>query len=157
MKKEHFYFIGTALILFLIMGTKKAFANITLNQKIRGCDPFGCGSFGAPRGTRSHAGVDIVVTAGQKILSPIDGTVTRHPFPYGDDLKFTGIEIKNSQYLVKIFYLQPTLNIGSKVKQGQQIGVAQNIASKYGSTMTNHVHFEVYNAQGKLLDPTNLF
>ena len=139
------------------MGTKKAFANITLNQKIRGCDPFGCGSFGAPRGTRSHAGIDVVATAGQKILSPINGTVTRFPFPYSGDLNYTGIEIKNDSYRVKIFYLQPTVTAGTTVKQGQQIGIAQNIASKYGTAMTNHVHIEVYNSKGELIDPTNLF
>lgn len=139
------------------MGTKKAFANITLNQKIRGCDPFGCGSFGAARSGHAHAGIDVVATPGQKILSPINGTVTRFPFPYSGDLSYTGIEIKNATHRVKIFYLQPVVIAGATVKQGQQIGVAQNIASKYGSTMTNHVHIEVYNAQGQLLDPTNLF
>lgn len=139
------------------MGTKKAFANITLNQKIRGCDPFGCGSFGATRTGHSHSGVDVVATPGQKIFSPISGKVTRFPFPYSGDLNYTGIEIKNKDYTIKIFYLTPTVSAGLTVKAGQVIGIAQNIASKYGSTMTNHVHFEVYNSLGKLIDPTNLF
>ncbi len=139
------------------MGTKKAFANITNNQKIRGCDPFGCGSFGASRGDRDHKGIDIIALPNQQIKSPISGVVTRFPFPYSGDLSYTGIEIKNKDYTIKIFYLTPTVTAGVTVKAGQVIGVAQNIAAKYGSTMTNHVHFEVYNSLGKLIDPTNLF
>lgn len=142
------------------MGTNKAFAKITENQNIRGCDAFGCGTFGASRGTRTHNGIDIVSLPSQSIFSPITGEVTRFPFPYGSDLSYTGIEIVNFEYKIKIFYVTPVVKIGTQVNKGQLIAKSQNIASKYGSSMTNHVHIEVYKKQGinwVLIDPTNLF
>jgi len=139
------------------MTAKKGFTALTTNQKFRGCDPMGCGTFGASRGGRTHNGVDVTVTPGQNIVSPISGTVTRFPFPYGDDLSYKGIEIKNSEYSVKIFYMSATVSANTKVTAGQVIGKAQNIAAKYGNGMTNHVHFEVRDAKGNLLNPTNMF
>ncbi|HRB72445.1 M23 family metallopeptidase [Flavobacterium sp. UBA4197] len=140
--------------------TKKTFAAIVANQKFRGCDAFGCGHYAASRdgGSRSHNGVDVITTPGQAIMSPIAGTVIRYPFPYGNDLRWTGILIENKDYSVKMFYLTPTALQGTKVTQGQIIGKSQNIASKYGSAMTNHVHVEVTDRKtGKLVNPANLF
>lgn len=147
----------TGLIILLTMTAKKAFAAIVPNQKFRGCDTHGCGSFGASRGGRKHEGVDVVVTPGTKILSPITGKVIRYPFPYPGDIFYKGILIENEQYSVKIFYLNPTAIQNTMVKQGDVIGVAQNIAAKYSPGMTNHVHIEVKDRSGKLLNPTNLF
>lgn len=125
---------------------------------IRGCDGFGCGAFGAKRGDRIHQGVDIPTSKGETVYSPISGTVTRFPFPYGDDARYTGIEIKNGTYTVKIFYIKATVPAGAEIRQGQPIANAQDIAAKYGSGMTNHIHVEVRETQtGKLIDPTNLF
>lgn len=161
MKKKHWYILGTITAL-LIMSTKKSFAKVTENNIIRGCDSFGCGSFNASRsgGTRSHKGIDLITYPGQNILSPIDGEITRYPYPYGDDLSYTGIEIVNKTYKVKMFYVSPTTFIGTEVKAGQKIAISQNIAAKYGSGMTNHVHLEVYQKENNswiLIDPTNLF
>lgn len=140
------------------MSSKKAFANIVVNQKNRECDPYGCGHFGASRGTRNHNGLDIVSIPNENVLSPITGTVTRFPFPYGSDLRYTGIEIVNDDYLVKMFYVSPIVAINSKVVAGQVIAKAQNISAKYATSMTNHVHIEVYNRKtNALLDPTKLF
>lgn len=142
------------------MGTNKAFGKVTADNIRRGCDQnWGCGSFGASRsgGTRTHNGLDIKTTVGQQILSPISGKVTRFPFPYGGDLNYTGIEIINEDYKVKIFYMKPSVSINSEVTKGQVIGTAQNISAKYSSTMTNHIHLEVYNAKtNALLNPETL-
>ena len=143
---------------FLVLGTRKAFANVVNDQQFRGCDGFGCGAFGESRTGHSHQGVDIVVKKGQQVVSPISGTVTRFPFPYGDDLRYTGIEIKNNQYSIKIFYVNPVVSIGTKVSRGEGIATAQDIAAKYGNGMTNHIHIEVRETNtGLLLDPTKLF
>ena len=142
---------------FFLLSTKKAFANVVQNQGIRGCDGFGCGSFGASRGDRSHNGIDIPTMKGETVYSPITGTVTRFPFPYGDDLRYTGIEIKNDTYSVKIFYVKATVPPG-KISEGQPIAIAQDIAAKYGAAMINHIHIEVRETKtGLLIDPTNLF
>jgi murein DD-endopeptidase MepM/ murein hydrolase activator NlpD len=147
--------ISSIAIILLLMSTKKAFAKITALNSIRGCDQSGCGNFGASRGTRSHNGVDIKAAVGEKIFSPISGKVTRYPIPYSSDLRYSGIEIENNEYKVKMFYLSPSIPVGNFVTAGQAIGTAQNIAAKYTNPMTNHVHVEVY-AHGKLIDPTNL-
>ena len=157
MKTSYWYIAGATVLIYLLMGTKKAFSSIKENQKIRICDPFGCGSFGASRGARKHNGIDIVTIPNEMIKSPISGTVTRFPFPYGSDLSYTGIEIVNSDYKVKMFYVTPTVKINDYVNAGQPVAKSQNIASKYGSSMANHVHIEVYDKNGKLIDPTNLF
>lgn len=143
---------------FLLVSTKKAFAALVRNQKIRGCDGFGCGNFGASRGNRSHNGIDIEVAKGQSILSPISGEITRFPFPYANDKTLTGIEIINPEFSVKVFYVVPGVRIGTFVRQGQRIAIAQDVAAKYGTGMTNHIHLEVRSTStGAVLDPQKLF
>lgn len=140
---------------------KKTFGKIVKKQKYRTCDPspWGCGHFGASRGKkRTHKGLDIVVKTGETIFSPISGEVTRFPFPYAGDINYTGIELKNETYKVKIFYVKPTVKIGTKVSKGTPIATAQNISAKYSSSMTNHAHIEVYDIKtGKLINPEKLF
>lgn len=150
---------GIATLIYLFM-TSKAFGKITTDNKKRLCDPapWGCGSFGAGRGDRTHQGLDIKTAVGQQILSPISGTVTRHPYPYNGNLVYTGIEIKNSEYHVKIFYVTPLVAVNKTVAKGQVIAKAQNIAAKYSPSMTNHAHIEVREAKtGKLINPETLF
>jgi murein DD-endopeptidase MepM/ murein hydrolase activator NlpD len=159
MKKTYWYIAGGIFLTYLIMGTNKAFGKVTEDNIRRGCDQnWGCGSFGANRGTRKHNGLDIKTTVGQNILSPISGKVTRFPFPYGSDLTYTGIEIVNDQYKVKIFYMKASVSANTNVVKGQVIGKAQNIAAKYSSTMTNHIHVEVYDKKtNALINPETLF
>jgi murein DD-endopeptidase MepM/ murein hydrolase activator NlpD len=130
-------------------------------QKIRECDPLGCGYFGASRGSRDHKGIDIITTKGEPIMSPISGTVTRVAYPYAGDLKYKGLVIENDIYYVKMFYINPTIEIGSFVKEGAVVAVSQDIAEKYDSRMQTHVHLEMYmktQSNGlKLIDPTHLF
>ncbi len=157
--KTPYIIIGAAALIYLLKMNKtvKAFAGITKDNLLRGCDPLGCGEFGASRsgGTRTHLGIDFRAIPGEAILAPISGTVTRFPIPYANDNRYKGIEIKNDTYLVKMFYLSPTVQVNSKVIAGQKIGIAQDISAKHGSAMINHVHFEVYK-DGKLIDPTNM-
>lgn len=157
MKKQYWYIAGAGLLIFLVMGTKKAFSKVIDNQKYRGSDAHGSGDFGAPRGTHTHEGVDIVVKEGDIIKSPIDGEVIRYPFPYSGDINYKGILIRNKDFEVKIFYLNPTAPIG-KILKGQKIGNAQNIAKRYPSKpMINHIHLEVRDNKGNILNPTKLF
>ena len=90
------------------------------------------------------------------MLSPISGTISRYPIPYANDSSIKGIEIKNSSYRVMLFYVENQLPIGTKVTKGQKIATAQNIAGKYGGGMINHVHLEVYDSKGVLLNPEKL-
>ena len=124
---------------------------------MRDCDPQGCGTFGAGRGSRTHKGIDIVFEVGEDVLSPISGTISRYPIPYANDRSIKGIEIKNASYRVMLFYVENQLPIGTKVTKGQKIATAQNIAGKYGGGMINHVHLEVYDSKGALLNPEKLY
>lgn len=135
---------------------KTKFFKIVRNFVIRGNDSYGSGAFGASRGGRNHAGIDVVALEGETIFSPIDGTFKRLAPPYLNDSRYSGMVINNSTYEIKIFYIKNTIAVGKIVKAGQPIAVAQNISKKYGTGMINHVHIEV-RKNGKLIDPTNLF
>lgn len=74
-------------------------------------------------------------------------------------LLLDGVHIQNDEYLVKMFYLSPVLvKPEQQVRQGQAIGTAQKISTKYGSGMIDHVHVEVWlNGTNKAIDPAPLF
>lgn len=148
--------IAAAIIALYLMTTTKSFAKTTTSNKIRTQDVHGNGAFGSPRTHGTHQGEDYIAAVGETIFAPISGTVTRYPFPYKNDLSMKGIEIINADYVVKIFYLNPTAKINSVVQAGQPIGIAQNIAGKYSPGMQNHIHIEVRNKAGKLLQFSKL-
>ena len=147
---------GFLLLLYQLFKSKNMFSKITNLNKIRPCDPFGCGSFGAKRATHIHQGIDLLVNENEPIFAPFDGVVLRFAIPYKDDNKYKGLLLKNGNFEVKIFYFLPIVNKGEKIKKGQIIGFAQNIAKKYSSKMQNHVHVEVAE-NGITINPTNLF
>ena len=149
----------TLLFLLRAKAKNKKFHKLTDANEHRGCDiNWGCGYFGASRGggTREHRGLDIKITKSQRIYSPINGVVKRIAYPYASDTKYKGIVIENETYYIKIFYMNMTVTAGDKIRKGEVIGFAQNIAEKYDARMTPHVHIEVYK-NGVLIDPTNLF
>ncbi len=112
-------------------------------------DSCGQGHFGAPRGTRKHNGVDIIITPGQAIYGPFNGSVQRHTKPYSDNSKYDGAWLRLDDYphlLVKIFYFKPSILAGAKFKKGDIIGYAQDISQKYTCKgMISHLHIEVFN------------
>ena len=131
----------------------KPLGPILSRMRLRGQDQHGYGYFGASRsgGSRQHNGIDLVCTPGEAVFSPIAGTVQRYADPYGDG-RYGGILIEGEELSVKMFYLSPVVPVGTKVRRGQQIGVAQAISRKYPG-ITEHIHLELY--QGKqLLDPS---
>ncbi len=142
---------------------KKAFAN---NMKIssptgtlmqpRGCDPAGCGHYGASRKGHKHQGLDVKITPGQPVYAPVNGWVrTLRVYAGSDEMK--GVEIANSDVSVKIFYMLPHVTTGQYVYAGQKIGTAQNVAEYYGNpNMTPHLHIEV-REKGHLIDPVKIF
>ena len=156
--------IGVGTLIGILLFSKKSNAsnmennrNIhlpTSNFQMRGCDPKGCGHYGASRGSRKHNGIDVVVKKGQNIYSPITGYISRYPFPYASDLSYKGIEIigegEHKGYKVKIFYCSPTVARNTKVSKGQKIAIAQAINEKYGPDMINHIHVEMYKNNTRL-------
>jgi murein DD-endopeptidase MepM/ murein hydrolase activator NlpD len=117
--------------------------------KIRS-DSVGDGHFGARRGRRIHAGLDLEAIPGQDVYSPISGTAIRTARPYVGDSRWLGIFIEGKIFDVKMFYLMPEVDYPSEVKRGERIGVAQDIGLKYEGC-TPHVHLEVYLKAGRAL------
>jgi len=131
-----------------------------LNPMIIRDDSQGSGYFGAPRGSRTHQGLDLVCAKGQPVHSPIDGTLNRYASPYADDLRWKGCEItgtgRDLGYTIKLFYMDPQALVGTAVNRGEQLGNCQAISEKYTPAMTNHLHVEVRRG-GQLMDPAPLF
>ena len=116
----------------------------------RGVDAYGSGTFGASRdgGGRSHLGRDYIALPGDQVVSPIDGIVKRHAKAY-PDADLAGLEIEGAAVRAKLLYVLPCVEPGERVKAGQVIGTAQDVASYHekksprAGHMTNHVHLEV--------------
>jgi hypothetical protein len=132
------------------------YANPTHNL-IRGEDAYGSGQFGAARdgGKRKHHGVDYIATAGDWVEAPIAGVVTKYGFAYRKDSDLRYIEIKNAEtgMTAKVLYVDATVADGATVAAGEILGTAQDLAERYPAGITNHVHVELINGQGVLLDP----
>lgn len=119
----------------------------------RRCDGHGCGGFGDSRGARKHKGVDLACRPGTAVNSPVSGRVTKLGYPYGDDLSFRYVEISTNGYRYRVFYVEPTVSEGDEVSRDSFIGKSQSLDGRY-SGITEHVHFEVMNPAGEIVDPT---
>ncbi|MCB9033509.1 MAG: M23 family metallopeptidase [Chitinophagales bacterium] len=154
-----------AYLFYRLFGSKKTadmsrFFAVNSTNKLRECDAFGCGHFGASRsgGTRTHKGIDFVATENQSIYAPFECKIIRYGQPYADDSKYKLVEIESTDgvYKAKIMYIKALYSVGKVVKRGELLVNADNISKKYGASMTNHVHFELYK-NGILVNPTNYF
>lgn len=118
-----------------------------IKAPIRGIDTYGSGAFGAPRGGRTHNGIDIACYKGSQVLSQCDGVVTKIGYPYdpGDDRKghlryvqVTDAAGRNFRY----FYVNSTVKINDVVLQNDVIGITQGLVDIYPG-ITDHVHVEI--------------
>jgi murein DD-endopeptidase MepM/ murein hydrolase activator NlpD len=117
-------------------------------------DAMGLGHFGAPRGDRTHGGLDIIAAPGATVRAPLAGVVKRIGYVYVGNFDFQFVEIEGENGdLVRVMYVAPLPGIVRRsVHRGDAIGTAQPIAAHHGGGMVNHVHLEVIRA-GKKLDP----
>lgn len=125
-------------------------------QDERGCDAFGCGDYGASRGSRDHRGIDYAATPGEDVVAVIGGEVTRIGWPYANaDYRY--IEITSDDgYVVREMYVSPDANlvVGSQVTQGEVIGTVQSLQPRYPG-ITDHIHVEV-RENGVVIDPATV-
>lgn len=107
-------------------------------------DSEGSGEYGASRGSRKHNGIDYLCDEGQSIVAPFDMEVTRIAIPKAGS-EMSGIAWKAGRSEGRIFYFKPHDHvIGTRVKQGQEIGIAQAVSNDYGlPDMQDHVHFQI--------------
>jgi murein DD-endopeptidase MepM/ murein hydrolase activator NlpD len=135
------------------------FANPTGGQT-RGLDAYGYGEFGARRdgGSRKHEGVDFIAQAGQSVVAPISGYVTKIGFAYAGDPNLQFVEITNPalQYAARVFYINPSVAVGDAVAVGRVIGEMHSLQSKYPAGMTDHVHLELIDTKGRRIDATRV-
>lgn len=141
------------------LGSKEELQQFLHGHPLRGCDPFGCGHYGAPRGHRTHKGLDIVKQPHEKVVAPFDCIINRIGKPYADDDRYFLVEViginKFKGYKAKLMYVTtPYSPSPTKIyRQNDFIGYAQNISAKYGLTMTNHIHFELYDHENTNINP----
>ncbi len=135
------------------------FANPT-GKAPRQHDAYGYGSFGASRdgGSRPHEGVDYMVDAGQDVVAPVSGFVTKIGFAYPDDSRLKFIEITNPAigYVARVFYVDPSVEVGDTLRLGQVIGAAHGLEAKYPGGMTDHVHLELIAPRQARIDATRV-
>lgn len=135
------------------------FANPT-GQEPRGHDAYGEGEFGASRdgGSRRHEGVDFRADAGQAVAAPISGYVTKVGFAYPGDPTLKFVEISNPalNYAARVFYLDPSVEVGQPVAVGDSIGRARSLQRKYPRGMTNHIHLEILDRRGARIDAARI-
>jgi murein DD-endopeptidase MepM/ murein hydrolase activator NlpD len=113
---------------------------------VRKCDKWGCGHFGASRGSRKHNGEDFVTSQlNEEVRAFAGGVVTKIHYPYGDDLSFRYIELKCGDYFCRYFYVRPSsgIELGKKVHAYEVLGLAQSLEKRYPE-ITPHYHFEVF-------------
>ncbi|PZQ64350.1 MAG: peptidase M23 [Phenylobacterium zucineum] len=123
-------------------------------------DAYGEGEFGATRdgGARRHEGVDYMARAGQDVVAPISGYVTKIGYAYADDGNLKFIEITNPALRIatRVFYVNPKVDVGQPVAMGHTIGTAKSLQRKYPGGMTDHVHLEVIDRRGVRIDATKI-
>lgn len=127
---------------------------------LRGVDAHGGGGFGAPRGSRTHQGLDFAADTGDDTVASIGGTISRigvayidNPDTALDESDLRSIHIMGSGFWrdvwVKLFYARPldSLCLTDRVCAGGVIAHAQDryryVVDKSRGQMTNHVHLEV--------------
>jgi len=121
---------------------------ITINPPIRGNDVHGNGAFGAPRGSRTHNGIDMVCARDSIVLSVCNGRVTKVGYPYSTDDPKKGhlryVQVTDEEgYDVRYFYCLPhNVKIGDDVRKGDAIAITQGLLKVYPG-ITDHFHFEV--------------
>lgn len=118
----------------------------------RSGDKWGQGHFGAPRGDRTHNGIDYACDAESEILSPVSGMVTKIGYPYADDLSFRYVQITDSSGADhRVFYVDPSVFLNQGVRKNFPIGLSQKLSDRYPG-ITEHIHYEI-KVSGRYVDP----
>lgn len=127
--------------------------------KVRGCDAQGCGHFGAPRGSRTHNGVDLIAGCGDIVRSLNHGIVTKLGLPYEPDDPAKGhlryVQVTDEYGLnFRYFYIEPLVEVGQEVIYAQPIGIVQGLTDIYKG-ITDHFHLEI-KIGDDFVNPTDL-
>ncbi|XP_068004418.1 leukocyte cell-derived chemotaxin-2-like [Melanerpes formicivorus] len=144
----------TAAILTLVISSAAAaqWAKICSSEsanKVRGCDPQGCGGYNYPSAGRKHKGVDVVCQDGAEVFAPFSGRVVKQAKPYGNGNAIdNGVQLAGAGFCIKMFYIKPVKYSGS-IKKGEKIGILLPLQKVYRGIIS-HVHIQ----NCDLTDPT---
>ena len=120
---------------------------------VRGIDNHGSGEYGAPRGDRTHNGMDFAVLPGSKVESVANGVVTKIGYPYADALQYRYVQVTdNFGFRARYFYVDPEVSLGDRIAKGDVLGKVQCLNKRYPG-ITPHVHFEVKNKRLEFVNP----
>lgn len=146
---------------------EKRIVSPVANPKIRK-DADGDGAFGAPRGARKHNGVDLEIDSNAPVKAPVSGVVERIGKPYS----FEQLRNKNNDYYLivikdecgykhELFYVDPWVRSGDRVKAGEVIGKSQSLEKQYPKNnypnMKNHIHLQVRDNKNQIMNPRTFY
>jgi murein DD-endopeptidase MepM/ murein hydrolase activator NlpD len=110
--------------------------------------------WGAPRGSRSHQGNDIMADKGTPTVAVADGRIkrlTRQPTGLGGIWIWLIDTEGNEYYYAHLDTIAPLLEEGTAVAAGQVIGTVGNTGdAAYGA---DHLHFEIHPGGGGAVNP----
>lgn len=110
--------------------------------------------WGAPRGSRSHQGNDVMADKGAPVVAVADGTIkrlTREPTGLGGIWIWLLDTEGNEYYYAHLDSIVPLLEAGTAVAAGQVIGAVGNTGdAAYGA---DHLHFEIHPGGGGAVNP----
>jgi len=125
---------------------------------IRGFDNHGRGHYGAPRGSHTHQGIDLVCEAGTPIQSPIVGMITKIGWPYPDESRqhLRYVEITSEGWAYRVMYVEPLVELWQNVTAGDIICRSLTLKDIFPG-ITDHIHFEVIDSKNNHVDPTPVY
>ncbi|NXC14128.1 MIM1 protein, partial [Corythaeola cristata] len=137
-------------------------------NKIRGCDRYGCGQFGADRhsGKGKHVGVDVICADGATVYAPFSGQLSGPiRFFHNGNAIDDGVQIRGSGncffltslplpslpgYCVKLVCIHP-IRYHGQIQRGQQLGRMLPMQKVFPGIIS-HIHVENCDRS----DPTHL-
>ncbi|NWR19543.1 MIM1 protein, partial [Emberiza fucata] len=131
-------------------------------NRIRGCDRYGCGNFGADRdsGKGKHAGVDVICSDGATVYAPFSGQLSGpirffhngNAIDDGTQLMFPDPASSPSLpgYCVKLVCIHP-IRYHGQIRRGQRLGKMLPMQKVYPGIIS-HIHVENCDHS----DPTHL-
>lgn len=101
-----------------------------------------------------HKGIDVTAAAGTPIMSVHGGKIMeqQYHFSYGYYILIQNTDNTKTRY-AHMTRFKEGLNEGSEVKAGQVIGYVGSTGNSTG----NHLHLEMYNTSGQLVNPRSYF